>query len=248
MIQVIDVHKQFGHQKVLDGINFNIRGSAITTIIGRSGGGKSVLLKHLTGLMSPDSGKILIDGENIVGMASEDLNRMRRRFGILFQDGALFDSFTVGENVAFPLREHTEMSDEEIMEVVRAKLEMVELEGTEEKYPYQISGGMRKRVGLARALALDPEIVFFDEPTAGLDPLTKAVFYSTISRAHQITCVTFVMVSHDIRGVMEVSNEILMLWEGKILAQGSPDEIKSNPSPIVQQFITGSAKGPIRVD
>jgi len=245
MIAVQGVHKRYGDQKVLNGVDLSIAGGTVTTIIGRSGGGKSVLLRHLIGLERPDEGEILIDGADIVGMDSIDLNKMRRRFGVLFQEGALFDSFSVRDNVAFPLREHTGLSDSVIEEIAEIKLSAVGLEEHADKFPSQISGGMRKRVGLARALALDPDIVFFDEPTAGLDPLTKASIYSLIIRAHRESSITYVMVSHDIGGILDVSDQIMMLWEGRIIAQGTPKEIVNNPDPLVQQFVTGSLRGPI---
>lgn len=233
---------------MLDGVNFTIQRGTVTTIIGRSGGGKSVLLRHLMGLETPDSGEVIIDGENLSRMGDADLNRIRRRFGILFQEGALFDSLTVAENVAFPLEEHTKLSQSEIMDVVREKLATVGMTGHEDKYPAQISGGMRKRTALARALALDPDIVFFDEPTTGLDPVTKSAIYALIKTTHEQTSTTYVIVSHDIRGVFPVSDETMMLWDGRILARGTPEEMERYPDPVVQQFISGSPEGPIHVD
>lgn len=248
MIQVKNVHKQYGAQKVLDGISFNIRKGTVTTIIGRSGSGKSVLLKHLIGLEKPDSGDIIIDGESLVRMRGPDMIRMRRRCGILFQDGALFDSFSVAENVAFPLREHTKLRESDLMAVVHEKLAEVGMTGHDEKFPAHISGGMRKRVGLARALALDPDIVFFDEPTAGLDPVTKGTIYDLIKRTHADRSITYVIVSHDIQGVFAVSDEVMMLWEGKIRAGGAPDEVRQSTDPVVRRFLNGTADGPIRID
>ncbi len=248
MIQVKNVHKQFGAQKVLDGISFSVEKGTVTTIIGRSGSGKSVLLKHLIGLVKPDSGDILIDGENIVRMRGPEVIKLRRRFGILFQDGALFDSLTVAENVAFPIREHTKLRDAEVMDLVHRKLSVVGMTGHDEKLPAQISGGMRKRVGLARALALDPDIVFFDEPTTGLDPLTKGAIYDLIKRTHSNASITYVIVSHDIQGVFGVSDEVMMLWDGKILASGTPEVMRRSTHPVVRQFLNGTADGPIRID
>lgn len=248
MIVVENVHKRYGEQTVLDGISFQIRKGTVTTIIGRSGGGKSVLLKHLIGLERPDRGKIAIDGENLVDMSGPSLNRMRRRFGVLFQEGALFDSLTVSENVAFPVREHTSLSEEEIREVVATKLAAVGLSHHSDKLPAQISGGMRKRVGLARALALNPEIVFFDEPTSGLDPIIKTAIYALLVKTHRERSITYVVVSHDIEGVFDISDEIMMLWDGRIVAHGTADEMRSNPDPVVRQFISGSLKGPIQAE
>lgn len=248
MIVVEDVHKRYGDQIVLDGISFRILKGTVTTIIGRSGGGKSVLLKHLIGLERPDKGTIAIDGENLVDMSGLDLNRMRRRFGVLFQEGALFDSLTVSENVAFPLREHTSLTEEEIKEVVATKLAAVGLSDHGNKLPAQISGGMRKRVGLARALALDPEIVFFDEPTSGLDPIIKSAIYGLLVRTHRERSITYVVVSHDIKGVFDISDEVMMLWDGRIVSHGTAEEMRNNPDPLVRQFITGSLKGPIHAE
>lgn len=245
MISVRNLHKRYGEQTVLDGVSFDIARGSVSTIIGRSGGGKSVLLKHLIGLEKPDSGEIVIDGINLVGIAPAQLNKLRMRFGVLFQGGALFDSLSVRENVAFPLREHTRLSEKEIQDQVMSLLAMVELADHAEKFPSQISGGMQKRVGLARALALDPDIVFFDEPTSGLDPLTRSSIYALIDRTHKERSATYVMVSHDIRGVFAISQQLMMLWGGKIVARGTPDEMKRNADPVVRQFITGSLFGPV---
>jgi phospholipid/cholesterol/gamma-HCH transport system ATP-binding protein len=247
MLMARRLYRRFGEQQVLDGVDLQAQRGTVTTIIGRSGGGKSVLLRHLTGLEKPDSGEILVDGEDLVLMSDPELNEVRKRFGILFQGAALFDSYTVFDNVAFPLREHTDLSEDEIEDTVHRLLARSGLTGHEFKSPSQISGGMRKRVGLARALAMQPELVFFDEPTSGLDPITKAGFYELIKETHRESAVTYVIVSHDIRGSFEISDQIMMLWDGKILCSGSPDEIRDNPDPVVRQFITGSATGPISV-
>jgi len=248
MIRLEDVHKQYGHQKVLDGVSFEIRTGSVSTIMGRSGAGKSVLIRHLIGLETPDSGKILIDNSNIVGMGARELNKIRRRFGVLFQEGALFDSVSVKENVAFPLREHLKLSEKRIADVVHEKLALVGMTGHEDKYPAALSGGMRKRVGLARALALDPELVFFDEPTSGLDPITKGVIYRLIEETHSVRSITYVLVSHDIEGVLDVSDEVMLLFEGKIAMKGTPEEIRSSADPAVRQFLTGSAEGPMAIE
>jgi phospholipid/cholesterol/gamma-HCH transport system ATP-binding protein len=248
MIRVKDVHKRYGSQVVLDGVTFRVENGSITTIIGRSGQGKSVLLRHLMGLELPDSGSIVINGEEIVGMKTRDLNRIRRCFGFLFQDGALFDSLSVRENVAFPLREHTDLSEKEIMDVVSDKFVEVGVTGHADKAPGEVSGGMRKRVGLARALAMDPDIVFFDEPTSGLDPITKGAIYSLISKTHVERAVTYVLVSHDIQGVLDVSEKVMLLFDGKIRQEGTPEEIRNSSDPVIQQFITGSPDGPIPID
>ena len=248
MIVLEDVHKQYGEQKVLNGIGFRIREGSITTIMGKSGSGKSVLLRHMIGLEKPDRGAILIKGENIVGMNSRDLNRIRRGFGVLFQDAALFDSMSVMENVAFPLREHMKLTREQVREVVDDKLAKVGLRDQQHKYPGELSGGMRKRVGLARALALDPAIVFFDEPTSGLDPISKGVIYRLIAKTHAEGSKTYVLVSHDVAAALQISNEVMLLQAGRISWKGTPDEIRVSTLPAVQQFISGSSEGPLTID
>lgn len=248
MIRVENVHKRYGGQKVLDGISFNITAGSVTTIIGGSGAGKSVLLRLLIGLEQPDSGAIFVDGENIVGMKPAKLNAIRRRFGVLFQDAALFDSLSVKENVAFPVREHLRLREKEIKRIVDEKLSEVGMSGHEDKFPAQLSGGMRKRVGLARALALDPDLVFFDEPTTGLDPIIQGMIFRLIVSTHMDRASTYVLVSHDIQGVLKISNEIKLLFDGKIAAEGTPREISGSSDPLIQQFITGSPTGPITVE
>jgi phospholipid/cholesterol/gamma-HCH transport system ATP-binding protein len=248
MIRVENVHKKYGGQKVLNGIGFDIKTGSVTTIIGGSGAGKSVLIRLLIGLEQPDLGAIFIDGENIVGMGAAKLNQIRRRFGVLFQDGALFDSLTVRENVAFPVREHLRLREKEVERIVQAKLNKVGMSGQEDKYPAELSGGMRKRVGLARALALEPDIVFFDEPTTGLDPIIRGLIFRLIVSTHMDRTTTYVVVSHDIQGVMTISDEIMLLFNGRIAAQGTPQEISESSDPLIQQFITGSPTGPISVE
>lgn len=248
MIQVEDVHKSYGRQKVLNGVNLQIGRGSVTTIMGLSGAGKSVLMRHMIGLEKPDEGRILINGRNIVGMKTVELNKIRRRSGVLFQDGALFDSLSVMENVAFPIKEHLRLKEREIEEIVRKKLALVGMTGHEHKFPAALSGGMRKRVGLARALALDPDVVFFDEPTSGLDPITKGVIYRLIIETHRRSSMTYVVVSHDVQGALEVSDEIMLLIHGKIAAQGNPEEIRTSSDPVVRQFISGSWEGPIVID
>ncbi len=248
MIRLDSVHKQYGDQKVLDGISLEVQDGSVTTIIGRSGGGKSVLMRHLIGLERPDSGAIFVDGQNIVNMKGLELNRMRRRFGVLFQEAALFDSLSVKDNVAFPLREHLKVSETRIAEIVEAKLAEVGMGQHMNKFPGELSGGMKKRVGLARALALDPDVVFFDEPTSGLDPITKGVIFRLIAATHRERMNTYVLVSHDIQGVLRISDEVMMLFNGKISTKGSPEEILNSSDAVIRQFITGSADGPITMD
>ncbi|MGC8658712.1 MAG: ABC transporter ATP-binding protein [Desulfomonilaceae bacterium] len=248
MIQVDNVKKQIGDQKILRGVNFEVKQGSITTLIGRSGAGKSLLLRHLIGLTQPDSGHIIINGIDIVGLGTAALNKIRRQFGVLFQDGALFDSMSVLENVAFPLREHTHLAENEILEQASQKLNQVGLVRHGNKYPSDLSGGMRKRVGLARALALAPDIVFFDEPTSGLDPVTRGAIYRLIENTHTDGEITYFLVSHDISGVMAISDEIMMLHQGKIIAHGTPDSFKTSLDPVVRQFLLGSPDGPMAID
>jgi len=247
IIEFVDVHKSFRGQKVLDGLNLKIARGKTTVIIGRSGGGKSVTLKHMVGLMRPDRGQLLVDGEDVSGLGKNDMNRVRKRFGMLFQEGALFDSMTVGENVAFPLREHTKLGDEEVEARVTEMLRVVGLPGIEEKMPSELSGGMRKRVGLARALIREPEIVLFDEPTSGLDPIMADAIDRLILETGQEPGRTYVVISHDIRATFHIADYVAMLYEGRIIAYGTPDEIRENPNPFLVQFLRGSSEGPIRI-
>lgn len=247
IIVLKDVHKSFGPQKVLRGLNLNLHKDKVNVIIGKSGGGKSVLLKHIIGLLKPDKGQVIIDGQDIVPLSERELATVRQKFGMLFQEAALFDSLTVAENVAFPLKEHTKKKHKEIMEIVEEKLAQVGLKGMGYKMPSELSGGMRKRVGLARALALDPQIVLFDEPTSGLDPVMSAAINELIVRTKEEFGATCVVISHDIPATMATADFIFMLYEGKIIATGTPEEIKHWDDPVVQQFIHGRAKGPIRV-
>jgi phospholipid/cholesterol/gamma-HCH transport system ATP-binding protein len=248
MIVLEDVYKQYGGRTVLNGISFCIGEGSVTTIIGKSGSGKSVLLRHMIGLEQPDSGAIFIRGENIVGLKSKEMNRIRQSFGILFQEGALFDSLSVKENVAFPVREHLRLTEEQIQEVVDDKLSKVGLLDHQDKFPGELSGGMRKRVGLARALALDPAMVFFDEPTSGLDPISSGMIYRLIEKTHSEQLKTYVLVSHDVGGALGISDAVMMLRNGKIGWQGTPDEIRASPDPAVQQFLSGSSDEPIAID
>jgi phospholipid/cholesterol/gamma-HCH transport system ATP-binding protein len=241
MIKMIDIRKQYGSQLVLDGVNLNVRKNSITSIVGASGEGKSVLLRIMIGLEPPDSGEVLIENENIVPMKESELNRIRRKFGVLFQDSALFDFLTVGENVAFPIREHLKLSEKEIQDIVLEKLASVGLLGEEDKTPEQLSGGMRKRAALARALALEPDIVFFDEPTSGLDPVTSTVIFNLIAKTHFERPVTYVLVSHDVKRALDFSQEVMMLHKGKIVAQGTPYQVKRDPDHPILRFMEGTS-------
>jgi phospholipid/cholesterol/gamma-HCH transport system ATP-binding protein len=247
IIELRNVSKSFGQQKVLTNLSLAIPRGKTTVIIGRSGGGKSVILKHIIGLIKPDEGQVLVDGQDITVMDDRTLNQVRRRYGMLFQDAALFDSMTAGENVAFPLREHTRLSNKEIKRIVSEKLALVGLPGVETKMPSQLSGGMRKRVGLARAIALDPEIILFDEPTTGLDPLMTDAINRLINDTQQKLGVTAVVISHDIEGAYDTAHNMAMLYDGRIIISGPPEAVRQSSDPVVRQFISGRAEGPIKV-
>jgi phospholipid/cholesterol/gamma-HCH transport system ATP-binding protein len=239
MIEARDLKKNFGPQRVLDGVNLRIAEGESVVIIGRSGGGKSILLKHLVGLIKPDSGEVIIDGENIVGMNERRLLDVRHKFGMLFQGAALFDSMTVAENVGFALRREKKLTEAELSRRVSEALDMVELPGTELKKPSELSGGMKKRVGLARAIVYRPEIVLYDEPTTGLDPVVSDSIDQLIVRVRDCLNVTCVVVTHDMRSARRVGQRIMMLHEGKIYAEGTPDEIFGSSDPIVHNFVNG---------
>ncbi|VEN73903.1 toluene transporter subunit: ATP-binding component of ABC superfamily [Candidatus Desulfarcum epimagneticum] len=237
MIDFIKVKKSFRDQVVLNDLDLHIEASEINVIIGASGGGKSVLLKHIIGLLKPDSGEIYVDGVEITGLGEKAFLDVRKKFGMLFQDAALFDSMTVGENVAFPLKEHTRLSQKEIDAVVERKLSQVGLENVLKKTPSELSGGMRKRAGLARALALDPKIILFDEPTTGLDPIRCAAIDDLIVKTQRETGATCVVISHDIESTLRIGGRVAMLHQGKIIESGTPGEIKRSANPIVKEFI-----------
>jgi len=241
MIEVRDLQKSFGAQKILDGVSFQIESGESVAIIGRSGGGKSVLLKHIIGLLQPDEGDVLIEGENIVRMNERQLLRVRAKFGMVFQGAALFDSMTVAENVAFPLERKGNFTPAEIAKRVAAALEMVDLPGTERKKPAELSGGMRKRVGLARAIVYEPQIVLYDEPTTGLDPIVSDSIDKLIMRVRDQLKVTTIVVTHDMRSARRVGNHVLMLHEKQIYANCTPEKLFASTDPIVRQFIDGVA-------
>lgn len=247
MITLRNVHKSFGSQKVLNGLDLDIPDGKITAIIGPSGEGKSVLLKHLIGLLQPDSGTVEVDGESIVDLRRSELNRIREKFGMLFQNVALFDSMTVFENVAFPLEEKTSLSKEEIRCRVLSALEDVGLKNIENKFPDELSGGMKKRVGLARAVVLKPKIILFDEPTTGLDPIIKRAIHQLIKDTHAKFGFTAVIVSHEIPEIFDVAQHVAMLFRGKILQYGTSDDIIKSSDPAIRQFISGSLDGPIQM-
>jgi len=245
IIEVSDLVRKFGERTVLDNISFNVYRGETVVIMGGSGCGKSTLLRHMIGSMKPTLGSVKLFGEDITNMAERELERVRLRFGMLFQSGALLASQTVGENVALPLLQHTDKSVDEIEEIVKRKLQMVGLTGFEDLKPDEISGGMKKRVGLARALALDPELLFSDEPTSGLDPIMTAVVDQLTLKLTHGTHMTAVVVSHDMTSAFRIATRMIMLGHGGIVAQGTPDEIRNSPNPEVQQFIHGEADGPI---
>ncbi|MRR06554.1 MAG: ABC transporter ATP-binding protein [Deltaproteobacteria bacterium] len=247
MITLRQVRKAFGDQVVLDKLDLEVPRGKITAIVGPSGGGKSVLLKHMIGLLKPDSGQVLVDGENIVSMDRGELNRVREKFGVLFQSAALFDSMTIFENVAFPLEEKTRFSREEIRNRVHRALEEVGLRSVDDKYPDQLSGGMKKRVGLARALLLDPAIILFDEPTTGLDPIICKAMHRLILDTHAQFGFTAVIVTHEVPAIFEICDYVAMLYQGKILFRGTPDEIRASDDPAVRQFILGELEGPLQL-
>jgi phospholipid/cholesterol/gamma-HCH transport system ATP-binding protein len=245
IIEVVDLVRRFGDRTVLNDISFNVHRGETLVIMGGSGCGKSTLLRHMIGSMKPTSGSVKIFGEEIATMKEHEIGRIRQRFGMLFQSGALLASLTVGENVALPLSQHTEKSPDEIEEIVKQKLQMVGLTGFEDLKPAEISGGMKKRVGLARALALDPELLFSDEPTSGLDPIMTAVVDQlTLKLAHG-SHMTAVVVSHDMTSAFRIATRMIMLGHGAIVAQGTPEEIRTSTNPEVHQFINGEADGPI---
>jgi phospholipid/cholesterol/gamma-HCH transport system ATP-binding protein len=246
MIKITNLHKSFQGQKVLKGVNLTISKGELIAIIGESGGGKSVLLKHLIGLLRPDQGSVVVDGEDITELGRRELDRIREKFGVVFQGGALFDSFTIYDNIAFPLREKTRLSEDTISEKVEEALEDVGLMGIEQKYPAELSGGMRKRVALARALITEPKVVLFDEPTTGLDPIKLHAIHKLIVETHKKYGFTGVMISHDIPEIYEVVDRIAFLFEGVIEVVGTPEEIVHSEDRVVRQFITGSLSGPIK--
>jgi phospholipid/cholesterol/gamma-HCH transport system ATP-binding protein len=246
MIKVEDLHKSFDSLKVLQGASFQVAKGEILALIGRSGYGKSVLLKHVAGLIRPDRGHVFIDDNDICCLRGKRLEEVRSRFGFVFQSGALFDSLTVFENIAFPLQEKTELSDQEIREKVLSFLDQVGLVGAENKYPAQISGGMVKRTALARALVRNPEIMLFDEPTTGLDPIISHTILNLLDSCHKRFGFTGILVTHEIPEVFQIVQKVALLYEGKILTVGSPAEILESKDPIVRQFITGSIEGPIQ--
>jgi phospholipid/cholesterol/gamma-HCH transport system ATP-binding protein len=245
MIRIADLHKSFGPKKVLEGINLEIGEGETMVIIGQSGSGKSVLLKHIIGMLKPDRGRIFIDDVEITGLKEDALQKVLKKFGMLFQGAALFDSLTVGENVAFGLRRYTKHTRKEIETIVSESLEKVGLRGVEQLMPYELSGGMKKRVGLARAIAYKPQIILYDEPSTGIDPIRADSINDLINQMKRELCVTSVVITHDMVSCYKVADRIAMLYNGVIIEVGTPAEIQATGNPVVRQFISGRAGGPI---
>jgi len=244
-IKIVDLYKSFENKQVLKGLNLEIEAGETMVIIGQSGSGKSVLLKHIIGIMRPARGQVFIAGQEISALPDEDIMKLSRKFGMLFQGAALFDSMTVAENVAFGLRRHTRLSESEVQQLVRTSLEQVGLRGVEHLLPYELSGGMKKRVGLARAIAYSPEIILYDEPTTGLDPIRADAINYLILELKEKLRVTSVVITHDMNSTYKVADRIAMLYDGRIIEIGTPEEIRHSTNPVVQQFISGRAEGPI---
>ncbi|HEX6459590.1 MAG TPA: ABC transporter ATP-binding protein [Thermoleophilaceae bacterium] len=247
-IEFIDVKKSFGRNTILNGLNLGIPDNMISMILGPSGTGKSVCIKHMVGLLYPDEGDVLVHGESVPNMADDDLFEMRKKFGVLFQDGALFGSMNLYDNVAFPLRQHTDKAEDEIAEIVNRRLKEVGLGGAGDKMPNELSGGMRKRAGFARALVLDPQIVLFDEPDSGLDPVRTALLCELIKEIHDENGGCYVVITHDIMSARRVAEYIAILWKGRIVESGPAEELFNSDNQFVRQFLSGEAKGPLGME
>lgn len=247
IIELRDVHKSFGKHQVHKGINIKVPQGGITVILGPSGTGKSVLLKEMMGLLMPDKGEVIVDGVDITKVSKVELVNIRKKFGMLFQNAALFDSMTVYENVAFPLREHTKLKEKQIKELVIEKLRLVGLKDVENKMPSELSGGMRKRVGLARAIVLEPKIILYDEPTTGLDPIMRDVVDDLIYSTQKKLNITSVVISHDIDSAFKIADYMAMIYDGKTILNDTKENFKNSDNPYVQQFINGSKDGPIKM-
>jgi phospholipid/cholesterol/gamma-HCH transport system ATP-binding protein len=247
-IEFIDVHKSFGRNHVLRGLNMALPEDQISMIIGPSGTGKSVCIKHIVGLLYPDEGDVLVQGVSIPSLPDAELFEMRKKFGVLFQDGALFGSMNLYDNVAFPLRQHTEKGEEEIAEIVNSRLGEVGLGNANEKMPNELSGGMRKRAGFARALVLEPDIVLFDEPDSGLDPVRTALLCELIKEVHAENGGCYVVITHDIMSARRVAEHISVLWKGRIVESGPAQELFASENPFVRQFLSGESAGPLGME
>jgi phospholipid/cholesterol/gamma-HCH transport system ATP-binding protein len=247
-IEFVDVHKSFGKNHVLRGLNMGLPEGKISMILGPSGTGKSVCIKHIVGLLYPDEGDVIVKGQSIPSLSDNELFALRRRFGVLFQDGALFGSLNLYDNVAFPLRQHTEKGEEEIADIVNRRLREVGLGNANEKMPNELSGGMRKRAGFARALVLDPEIVLFDEPDSGLDPVRTALLCELIKEVHAEHGGCYVVITHDIMSARRVAEHISVLWKGRIVESGPARELFASENPFVRQFLSGESAGPLGME
>ncbi len=245
IIDVRHLRKRFGSKVVLEDVSFTVERGTVCVVMGGSGSGKSTVLRHLIGAYKPDGGEIYLDGEEITGFNERELQRVRRKFGMLFQGGALLNSLTVGENVALPMRHHTDLPEETIEIMVKLKLELVGLRDAEHLKPSEISGGMQKRVSLARAIALDPKIVFYDEPSAGLDPIVSGIIDKLMTDLTDKMGITSLVVTHDMHSAFRIAHKMIMLHRGRIVAAGTPEEIQGSSDPLVHQFITGAPDGPI---
>jgi len=245
MIELRDIHKSFDKKNVLNGVDLKVEKGESVVVIGGSGSGKSVLLKHIIGLLRPEKGTVTVNSTDILQLDEDGLNEVRKKFGMLFQSAALFDSMAVWENVGFGLKRHTGMHDREIKEVAVQKLRLVGLVNVEDLMPSELSGGMRKRVGLARAIAMEPEILLYDEPTTGLDPITADAINDLIIKMREKLQVTSVAITHDMKSAYKIADTIAMLYNGVIVAKGTPEEIRTTADPVVRQFIEGRAEGPI---
>ncbi len=247
LVRFDNVYKSFGAFHVFNGLNLVVKKGSIHYIIGRSGSGKSVLIKHILGFLKPDKGKMLFDSKNVEKFSSKDWLNLRIKVGMLFQDSALFDSMNIFENVAFPLREHSKFPEDEIQDIVNHKLKIVGLGQHTKKMPSELSGGMRKRAALARAIALNPELVLLDEPSSGLDPIVTSVVDDLILNIQETINSTFIVISHDMSSTLRVAQVVSMLYNGKIVFEGSPAELKNTDEPLVKQFINGSLEGPFDI-
>jgi phospholipid/cholesterol/gamma-HCH transport system ATP-binding protein len=247
-VEFIDVKKSFGRNTILNGLNLGLPDNQISMILGPSGTGKSVCIKHMVGLLYPDEGDVLVHGESVPNMADEELFEMRKKFGVLFQDGALFGSMNVFDNTAFPLRQHTDKGEEEIAEIVNRRLSEVGLTSARDKMPNELSGGMRKRAGFARALVLDPDIVLFDEPDSGLDPVRTALLCELIQEVHSENGGAYCVITHDIMSARRVADYIAILWKGRIVESGPASELFNSDNQFVRQFLAGEAQGPLGME
>jgi phospholipid/cholesterol/gamma-HCH transport system ATP-binding protein len=247
-VEFIEVHKSFGRNHVLRGLNMGLPENKISMIIGPSGTGKSVCLKHIVGLLYPDEGDVIVHGRSVPSLPDQELFELRKQFGVLFQDGALFGSLTLYDNVAFPLRQHTEKGEDEIAEIVNRRMREVGLGGEGQKMPNELSGGMRKRAGFARALVLDPKIVLFDEPDSGLDPVRTALLCELIKEVHAEHGGCYCVITHDIMSARRVAEHLCVLWKGRIVESGPAQELFASENPFVRQFLSGASAGPLGME